>query len=154
MNPRKPEPIDGTREEVRELAEALSLFRSAVRHIAEREALHPAPALPPARSRYIRLLLQPALLAPVMATAIFFASLPVYRHFRPAPHPAIAVTASGPSVAAPNAGTADAELMTQIDAEVSEDVPDALQPMADFGSASPLTQHTSSAMEKNHVTQE
>jgi hypothetical protein len=149
----KPEVFDNTREEVREIAESLSLFRSAMHRIAEREAARPMPELRSER-RPVRMLLHPALLAPVLATAIFVASLPVYQYFHHAHASAVpAVAASGASASVASTRAADAALMTQIDAEISEDVPDALQPMADFG-MSESTQLSSSATEKNHVTQE
>jgi hypothetical protein len=146
-----------TREEVREMAEALSLYRSAMQHIAEREAARPfAPGVsqrmterrPERRSRF-SLLLAPALAAAVAAAVL----VPMYGHFHhehgatPAP-----VVANGQQHANDtHAAVDDTALMNQIDSEVSEDVPDALRPLADL---SDQTTTTSSVSEKKNATQE
>lgn len=118
-----------TREDVREMAEALSLFGSAMRHMAERRAermtAQPRMAEPrPARS--LRLVLAPALAAAV-AVAV---GVPTWSHF----HSGGAGPAQRPAPAVQNtearASVNDTVLMNQIDSNVSEDVPDALEPLA------------------------
>jgi hypothetical protein len=153
MKSRNAAPAD-PREEVIELARVLSQYRSAMHHITAQECSRPAPALQLARTAHTRSILQMAILGPALATAIFLAALPIYLHSRHAQHPVTpdVSTATATVAATPHIG--DAELLSQIDTEVSEDVPDALQPMADFGSASSSTQTSSPAMEKNHATQE
>jgi hypothetical protein len=155
MNSRKATPAVEDREEIIELARVLSQYRSAMRHVAAEECSRPAPAMTVARIPHTRSILQMAILGPALATAIFLAALPIYLHSRHAEHPVVAGV-SNPTVVvnptAPHIG--DAELLSQIDAEISEDAPDALQPMADFGSSSSSTPTSSSVMEKNHATKE
>jgi hypothetical protein len=143
-------PANETREEVREIAEALSLYRSAMQHIAEREAGRPfaRPIADPHPARTIRfgLLVAPALTAAVAAAVL----VPVYGHFH---HqhgaPPIVITAQTPNDT--HAAVDDTALMNQIDSEVSEDVPDALRPLADLSDQSTTT---SAVSEKNNATQE
>jgi len=141
-----PEP-DATREEVREMAEALSLYRSAMHHIAEREAARPfAVEQRPARAIGFRLLLAPVLTA-AFAAGVF---VPLYGHFHhhavPAPH-----TLASSNTADTGSAVDDTALMNQIDSEVSEDVPDALRPLADLNDqATTIT----AVSEKDDVTQE
>jgi hypothetical protein len=137
-----------SREEIREIAEALSLYRSAMQHLAEREAARPRIAQRTAARRPIRftLLLAPALTAAVAAAVL----VPVYSHLHhhrgstPAP-----IAQQNP--AETRASIDDTALMNQIDSEVSEDVPDALRPLADL---SAQTTTTSSVSEKKNATQE
>jgi hypothetical protein len=135
-----------TREEIRELAEALSVYGSAMRHLAEREAARPWVAeRHPSRPVRLTLLLTPALIA-VVAVGIM---VPLYGHLHHSDtrHPALIVPQP---VVETHARIDDTALMNQIDSELSEDVPDALQPLAD------LTEQptNSTASEKNNVTQE
>ncbi len=140
---------DTSREEVREMAEALSLYRSAMHHIAEREAARPfAAERRPARTIRYSLLLAPALAAAVAAAAL----APVYSHFHrrtSAPAPAVSLTQKnlGNNLAAID----DTVLMNQIDSELSEDVPDALRPLADL---SDQARHANTGSEKKNVTTE
>jgi hypothetical protein len=141
-----PEP-DATREEVREMAEALSLYRSAMRHIAEREAGRPFVVKQrPTRAFRFRLLLAPALTAAVAAGVL----VPLYGHFH---HPAVPVphTLASSSAVDARSSVDDTALMNQIDSEVSEDVPDALRPLADL---SDQTTTNTAVSEKKNVTQE
>jgi hypothetical protein len=155
MNSRKATPAVEDREEIIELARVLSQYRSAMRHIAAEECSRPAPALSVVHTTHTRSVLQMAILGPALATAIFLAALPIYLHSRHAQHPAIPdVSTTAAPAPAPTPHIGDAELLSQIDAEISEDAPDALQPMADFGSSSSSTQTSSSVMEKNHATKE
>jgi len=135
-----------SREDVRQIAETISLYRSAMHHLAGREAAQPFPARPrPARTLRLRLLLAPALAAALAAILI-----PVFSHRHDAPKPApLALTGQHPPELA-RATVDDTALMNQIDSELSEDVPDALQPLADL---SDPTTTTHSVSEKKNVTQ-
>jgi hypothetical protein len=132
-----------SREELRELAEALSLYRSAMTHLAERSSARPRLAVqrsaPPFR---LRLLLGPALGTAVAAGVLF----PLYGHL----HNNHTVVLQSENTTAPDPSTArasvdDTVLMNQIDSQLSETVPDALEPLADL-SAQAATQ--SSVSEK------
>jgi hypothetical protein len=137
--------LDEGREEVREIAESLKLYRSAMHHIADR-----MPARPFVADRrnplsfHLRLLLAPALAAAV-AAGIF---LPLYSHRHTVTvRPVTAVSQQGAAVA----NVDDTALMNQIDSELSQDVPDALQPLADLSDQN--TTATTST-EKKNVTHE
>jgi hypothetical protein len=138
---------DTTREEVREMAEALSLYRSAMRHVAEKEAARSRIADPhTGRSIRFGMLLAPALTAAVAAAVL----VPVYSHLhRHTPAPVVVVKTAGPVDTLANVD--DTVLMNQIDSELSEDVPDALRPLADLSSP---TTNASAVSEKKNVTQE
>lgn len=123
-----PSSAPGARDEMRVLAEALSVYGSAMRHLGDREAARPwvADKAPSARVR-LTLLLAPALAAAVAAGVM----VPVYGHFRHAEErPAAALQQTPPAAAETTASADDTALMNQIDSEVSEDAPDALQPLA------------------------
>jgi|HubBroStandDraft_1064217.scaffolds.fasta_scaffold290764_2 hypothetical protein len=140
---------DTTREEVREMAEALSLYRSAMRHIAEKEAARSQVVEPgPGRSIRFGMLFAPALTAAVAAAVL----VPVYSHLHHhASAPSIVVKTSEASPVDIRANVDDTVLMNQIDSELSEDVPDALRPLADLSNQ---TTNTSAVSEKKNVTQE
>ena len=139
---------DDTREEVREMAEALSLYRSAMHHLAEREAARPFAAEPrPARTLRLRLILAPALTAAVAAGVL----VPVYSHFHHRPTTVTDARNAQPGPADVRANVDDTVLMNQIDSELSEDVPDALRPLAD--PSDPGT-NSSSVLEKKDVAKE
>ena len=144
---------DSSREDVRDLAEALSLYRSAMHHIAEREAerrpfVHSPAELHSSRGFRLRFLLAPALAAAVAAGVL----VPVYSHFHH-PHPGSSTAASHaqPNVTEARASVDDAVLMSQIDSDLSEDVPDALRPLADLSDQKATTNPVS---EKKNVTHE
>jgi hypothetical protein len=123
----------GSRDEVRELAEALSLWRSAVHHVTDRQLERPFAArpVPAVRSRSFRLglVLAPALSAAVAAGVL----VPVYSHFHhQRSSPAQAASAAVQPVNPVRAGMDDTALMNQIDSDLSQDVPDALLPLADL----------------------
>ncbi|HEY1808341.1 MAG TPA: hypothetical protein VGG42_07245 [Acidobacteriaceae bacterium] len=117
-----------SREEVRELAEALSLYRSAVTHLASRSAAQPRLAVPRSAPPFrLRLLLGPALGAALAAGILF----PLYGHL----HHSHAVVLQPENTPVPDPSTArasvdDTVLMNQIDTQLSESVPDALEPLA------------------------
>jgi hypothetical protein len=143
-----PEP-DSSREDIRDLAEALSLYRSAMQHVAEREAARPfVPEPRLARTFHFRLLLAPALAAAV-AAGVF---VPVYSHFHHH-HSGSATVAirTQPNPAEARASVDDTVLMNQIDSDLSEDVPDALRPLADLSDQATTT---NSVSEKKNVTHE
>ncbi|MFP5228660.1 MAG: hypothetical protein ACLGXA_13635 [Acidobacteriota bacterium] len=127
---------DASREDVRTLAEALSLYRSAMHHIADRESARPFVHEPlPARTHHprLRLLLAPALAAAVAAGVL----VPLYSHSHR--HHPTTVTVAGnaaPGPAEARANIDDTELMNQIDSDLSENVPDALRPLADLSDQS------------------
>lgn len=126
-----------SREEVRELAEALSLYRSAMTHVAERSCAHPRPAVQrSARPFRLRLLVGPALGA-ALATGIL---LPVYGHLH-SHHAAVlqAETPTAPDPGSARASIDDTVLMNQIDSQLSETVPDALEPLADLSTQTAAT---------------
>ena len=131
------------------MAEALSLYRSAMRHIAEKEAARARIAEPhPGRSIRFGVLLAPALAAAVAAAVL----VPVYsHHHHHTSTSAIVAKTSQPSSVDIRANVDDTVLMNQIDSELSEDVPDALQPLADLSSQ---TTSASAVSEKKNVTQE
>jgi len=141
-----------TREEVRALAEALSLYRSAMHHAADREAArHPIPhgfSGNPVRGLRPRLMLVPALAAGVAAGVL----VPLYSHLHHHRTASVTVaTDSAPGPVEARANVDDTALNNQIDSELSEDVPDALRPLADL---SDQATNTNSASEKKNVTHE
>lgn len=137
---------DSSREDIRDLAEALSLYRSAMQHIAEREAARPFVAeMRPARHFRLGLLLAPALAAAV-AAGVF---VPVYSHLHRSSSPVPRVVAS--NTADQRSTIDDAALMNQIDSDLSEDVPDAFRPLADLSDPAATP---NSVSEKKNVTQE
>lgn len=139
-------------QEMRELAESLSLYRSAMRHIAEKQAARPfAPAAQRTSGLRMRLVLVPALGAALAAAVI----APAYVHWH---HATIASTPGHPVVQTPTITTTtasvdDTDLMNQIDSEVSEDVPDALQPLEDMNNEAASATKTTVTEKKEHATQ-
>lgn len=121
-----------SREEVRELAEALSLYRSAITHLAERSSAHPRVAVPRASAPVrFRLLFGPALGAALAAGIL----LPVYGHIHHRGAVLLRQTdKTTPDPASVRASVDDTVLMNQIDSQLSEGVPDALAPLADLSS--------------------
>ncbi|MGA7524901.1 MAG: hypothetical protein WBW84_20795 [Acidobacteriaceae bacterium] len=117
-----------SREEVRELAEALSLYRSAISHLAERSSAHPRLALPRSATPFrLRLLVGPALGAGLAASIL----LPLYGHLHH--HSAVVLQSentAAPDPASARASVSDTVLMNQIDSQLSETVPQALEPLA------------------------
>ena len=78
--------------------------------------------------------------------------VPVYSHLHhPTSAPGVVVKTSQAGPADTRANVDDTVLMNQIDSELSEDVPDALRPLADLGNQ---TTKASSVSEKKNVTQE
>lgn len=119
-------------QEMRELEETLSLYRSAMQHVAEKQAARPMVAeRKPASLLRMRLLMVPALAA-ALAIAVIVPAVS-HRHEHPGikATPAAAVTAE--SSTANVAQVNDTQLMDQIDSDLTEDVPDALEPLADMG---------------------
>jgi hypothetical protein len=140
-------------QEMREMAEAIGLYRSAMRHVAEKQAARPfVPAAQRTSGLRMRLVLVPALGAALAAAVIG----PAYMHLH---HPAaIAGGHVKPITQTANAATAqasvdDTDLMNQIDSEVSEDVPDALQPLADLSDQAATATTTTDSEKREHATQ-
>lgn len=124
-------------EEMREVAEAVSLYRSAMHHMALQPRPRPAEAAKRAASSFrMRLVLVPALGAALAAAVI----APAVSHMR---HPGTTAVQHTPVVQTPAAAEVakvdDTQLMDQIDNDLQEDVPDALQPLADWGEQAPTT---------------
>lgn len=143
-----PEP-NSSREDVRDLAEALNLYRSAMHHIAEREVARPfVPEARPGRAFSFRLVLAPALAAAVVAGFL----VPVYSHLH-RDHTGSSRVAihTQPNPAEARASVDDTVLMNQIDSDLSEEVPDALRPLADLSDQAATT---NSVSEKKNVTHE
>jgi len=147
---RNAESAEGTREEVRELAEALSWFGSAMRHAAARQPERPwVPEAAPARAprMRMRLVLAPALAAMLAVTAM----IPMAGHFRHAEARKMAPVAQE-TCTETRASMNDTVLMNQIDSDVSQEVPDALEPLAELSEQAAVTK--SSGSEQKNVTQE
>ena len=136
--------------EMRELAEAISLYRSAMRHVAEKQPARPWAAERRA-GRTIRMRL---MLVPVLAGALVAAVMaPTLSHLH---HGAATRQAVAHATQAAGANTQasldDTALMNQIDSEISEEVPDALQPLAELSEQAATTKN--SVTEKANGTQE
>jgi hypothetical protein len=133
-----------SREEMRELAEALSLYRSAMNHLAERSAARPRLAVPrTAAPIRLRLLVGPALGAALAAGIL----LPLYGHLHHSDSAAVLQSENTvPDASSARASVDDTVLMNQIDSQLSETVPDALAPLADLSAQTATTQ--SSVSEK------
>ncbi len=138
-----------SRDEMREMAEALSLYRSAMQHVAEKHAARPlVKERKAAASLRMRLVMVPALAAALAIAVIVPALSHHHGHagIKAGPVIAVAPQATNADVAQVN----DTQLMNQIDSDLTEDVPDALQPLADMGTqtataTSSATTATSSA---------
>lgn len=118
-------------QEMRDLAEALSLYRSAMQHVAEKQAARPfAMDRKPAPSLRMRLVMVPALAA-ALAIAVI---VPAVSHLHGHPGTKAGPVAAGaPQNPTTVAQVDDTQLMNQIDSDLTEGVPDALQPLADMG---------------------
>jgi hypothetical protein len=144
----KNEAIDQGRDEIREIAEALSLYGSAMRHLAERAPARTlAAGKNPARGFHLRLLLAPALTA-LVAAGIFVPMYSYSHHHHAIVREHAKAAEQTPAVVA---NVDDTVLMNQIDSELSQDVPDALQPLADL---SAQTTTTTNVSEKKNETNE
>jgi hypothetical protein len=140
-----------TREGIREMAEALSLFGSAMRHMAERRAERTGMQARTAESRRWRPLR--LVLAPALGAAVTIAiAIPVWTHFHEGDNAARKQTPAVETSTETRASVNDTVLMNQIDSDVSEDVPDALEPLAQLGEQAAATKTTDS--EKNNASQE
>jgi hypothetical protein len=122
-----------------ELAAAISNFRSAVTHIADRETARPVPAdwLAPARQRRRRAQ-HNMILAWACAALLCFAMLPLSVDSHPAPvHQAVVPVA----VQAPES---DSALLEQVDTNVSQSVPSPLAPLVELENWNATSNTTSS----------
>ena len=119
-------------QEMRDLAEALSLYRSAMQHVAEKQAARPlAMDRKPAPSFRMRLVMVPALAAALAVAVIVPAVSHLHGHRGITAAKVVDVTPQTPTTTV--AQVDDTQLMNQIDSDLTEDVPDALQPLADMG---------------------
>jgi hypothetical protein len=121
-------------QEMRELAETLGLYRSAMKHVAEKQAAQPFGGKPaPVRTAWTRRVRMRLVLVPALAAAMAAAVIaPAVSHLHKTPAQAPAVQANAPDSTTDLAKVDDTVLMNQIDSDLSEDVPDALQPLADM----------------------
>ncbi|HEX4008135.1 MAG TPA: hypothetical protein VHX60_18320 [Acidobacteriaceae bacterium] len=136
-----------SRDEMREMAEAISLYRSAMHHVAEKRAARLGQVVArPAKSMRMRLLLVPALGA-ALAVAVM-APILTHSHARPTPaHSETAARIMQPAQEVAQASVNDTELMDRINSDLTQDVPDALEPLAGLSEQTTTTTTTSS--EKN-----
>lgn len=129
--------------EMRDIAEATSLYRSAMQHIAQKHAATPwlsperlaAQAQHRARTHRMRLVLVPALGAALAAAVI----APAVGHFHHEKAAVAHLTETAPAPTQTVASLDDTDLMNQIDSDLTQDVPDALAPLADLSSQSGST---------------
>jgi hypothetical protein len=132
-------------QEMREMAEALSNYRSAMRHLTDKQVARPfAARRESARSLRIRFVLVPALGAAVAAAVITPAITHMHRPAAKAPVAQVTAPSETTTVASVN----DNDLMNQIDTDLTEDVPDALQPLADISDQSATTTKTTGTEKK------
>lgn len=155
MNDKKMQNIDAAiQHEEQELAESLKLFRSAVHHVAEREAAKLAPMPKKWNSFGQRLRLVPGwAFGWGLAAALCLSVLPFWMRS----HRTASVASPAPVAqthASPAAAVSDEVLLSQINDAVSQDVPDSLRPLAELDSWSSSTQSTNKQSEKNHAIQE
>lgn len=125
-----------------ELAASIRDFRSAVKHVADRETARPVAAgwLAPARKRR-RSHQQRVVLAWACAALLCLATLPWSSHSHStAAHPAISAAA----VSVAPAAESDTALLEQVDADVSESVPSSLAPLAELDSWNAASANVSS----------
>jgi len=119
-------------QEMRDLAEALSLYRSAMQHVAAKQAARPfAMDRKPAPSFRMRLVMVPALAAALAVAVIVPAVSHLHGHAGTKTGSVVEVAPQTPATNVVQMD--DAQLMDQIDNDLTEDVPDALQPLADMG---------------------
>lgn len=141
-------PENDSGREMREMAEAMSLYRSAMHHIARKHASAPwasperlaSEARQRARTHRMRLMLVPALGAALAAAVI----APAIGHLHHDKTAVASVTAPVPAPAV--ASVDDTELMNQIDSDLAQDIPDALAPLADLNSQQGSTNQSTEKM--------
>jgi hypothetical protein len=125
-------------EEMREMAEALSLYRSAMQHIAEKHAERPFVATERRTTGLrMRLVLVPALGAALAAVVIGPAYVHLHNKTTLAGTPVKApVQTAAATTTVASVSEDDTALMNQIDSDLAEDVPDALQPLTGWDDTS------------------
>ncbi len=144
-----------SRDEMRELAEAIGLYRSAMHHVTQKQPPQPWVAeRRTARSIPMRLMLVPVLAGALVAAVMAPTLIHLHHGAGTTPHPVahLVQPAAENSPATANEKLDDTALMNQIDSEVSEDVPDALQPLVNVSEQAAATQN--SVSEKKNATQE
>jgi hypothetical protein len=151
-NPENAELHGDSSREMRELAEAMSLYRSAMHHIAQKHAsaVVPSPerlavaAQKHARAHRMRLVLVPAMAAALAAAVI--APAVGHLHHQKAAVAQVVQTTPVQTVASVD----DTELMNQIDSDLTQDVPDALAPLADLSTQQGSTNQSTEKMNAAH----
>jgi len=110
-----------------DFASALSDFRSAVNHVAERETSKPVPSswLVPARQRH-RSTQRRLILAWTCAALLCIGAVPLLHQTKPVVAPPVVAHQDNPGD--------DTALLEQVDSAVSESVPSSLAPLADLDS--------------------
>ncbi len=123
---------DTSLEPTGEFASALSDFRSAVNHVAERETVKPVPYnwLVAARQRH-KSAQRHLILAWTCAALLCMGAVPLLHQTKPVVAP--------PVVAQQNNPGDDTALLEQVDSAVSESVPSSLAPLASLDSWSSST---------------
>ena len=151
-NPENAELHGDSSRETRELAEAMSLYRSAMHHVAQKHTSAAMPSLDRvaaaarhrARAHRMRLVFVPAMAA-ALAAAVIAPAVGHLHHQKTAVANVAQVTPTQPV-----ASVDDTELMNQIDSDLTQDVPDALAPLADLTSQQASTNQST---EKTHASQ-
>src|SRR5271170_3069333 len=115
-----------------DFASALSDFRSAVNHVAERETAKPVPSswLVPARQRH-RSTQRRLILAWTCAALLCIGAVPLLHQTKPVVTPPVVAHQDNPSD--------DTALLEQVDNAVSESVPSSLAPLVTLDSWSSTT---------------
>lgn len=126
MNSNKQESIEPSGE----FAASIRDFRSAVTHVAEREAGRPIAAnwLEPARKRH-RTAQHRMALSWACAALLCLATLPITIHSR---HDAVAHNVTPAAIAPAASPDSDTALLEQVDTDVSESVPPSLAPLTEL----------------------
>lgn len=143
-------------QEMRDLAEALGLYRSAMKHVAEKQAEQPFRGKPvPVRTAWTRRVRMRLVLVPALAAAMAAAILaPAVSHLHKTAVKTTAAQATPQDPSVIVASVDDTELMNKIDSDLTEDVPDALQPLADMDdqttAKSTGTKATTSSVTEKH----
>lgn len=136
MNANKHESVEPSGE----FAASIRDFRSAVTHVAEREAGRPVAAkwLDPARKRR-RAAQQRVALTWACAALLCLATLPFSIHSR---HDSVARNVTPAVIAPASSPESDTALLEQVDTDVSESVPPSLAPLAELDNLTTTSSNT------------
>lgn len=132
-----------------EFAASIRDFRSAVTHVADREAAGPVGAawLSGARKRR-RHAQQRMVLGWAAAALLCLATLPLATHLR---HPVIAPLTVQTATTASPAPESDTAILEQVDTDLSESVPSSLAPLTDLDSWANSSSNASKNGTLNHT---